>query len=149
MFRKKRHPNGNSPFTIDPEEAMGTEIIVGCAIIGVAIVIAGWFFSRRPSQPKQVMMNGMIMESPDSPAGYPVVPSNIPVDSDTPLKKGMTVLSFSQGRWWRAEIVAIEPDEYVKIHFPGWDPKWDISIHRDELQVDNDAPQLPGLRGSR
>jgi hypothetical protein len=24
----------------------------------------------------------------------------------------------------------------VKIHFPGWDPKWDVIVPREELQID-------------
>lgn len=76
------------------------------------------------------------LEFPDSDEGAPVEPSDIPVGPDTALEVGSRVLSFSQGRWWRAEVVGLEPDGMVKIHFPGWDSKWDVVVPREELQVD-------------
>lgn len=80
--------------------------------------------------------NGMIFEAPESSEGIPVEPSGIHVDLDTELEIGSSVLSFSQGRWWRAEVVGLEGDDQVTIHFPGWDSKWDVTLPKTELQVD-------------
>jgi hypothetical protein len=80
------------------------------------------------------------LEFPNSVDGNPVEPSGIPVRSDTRLEEGSTVLAFSQGRWWRAEVVRVEPGGRVRIRFPGWDPKWDESVPRSELQVDLGGP---------
>lgn len=79
---------------------------------------------------------GALFETPHSDEGLPVEPSGIPVDADTSLYVGSTVLAYSQGRWWRAEVVALEADDQVTIHFPGWDSKWDVAVPKTELQVD-------------
>jgi hypothetical protein len=80
-----------------------------------------------------------LLEAPQSEEGHPVEPSDIPVGPDTPLEVGSRVLSFSQGRWWRAEVVALAPEDRVQIHFPGWGDKWDVVVPREELQVDLSA----------
>jgi hypothetical protein len=76
-----------------------------------------------------------MFESPQSSEGFPVEPSGIHLEPETPLEVGSTVLSYSQGRWWRAEVVAVEGDD-VQIHYPGWDSKWDVTVPKTELQVD-------------
>jgi hypothetical protein len=80
-----------------------------------------------------------VFEYPQDEEGYPVEPSGVAVGPDTPLEVGSRVLSFSQGRWWRAEVVGLERGGRVKIHFPGWDDKWDAVVPRKELQVDLQA----------
>jgi len=83
------------------------------------------------------LMPGMpIIEFPKDESGFPLEPSGIAVEPETHLDIGDTVLSFSQGRWWRAEVIDIPDDEMVTIHFPGWDSKWDVTLPRTELQVD-------------
>ncbi|MFO0864615.1 MAG: hypothetical protein U0744_08195 [Gemmataceae bacterium] len=136
-----------------PEAIISAAIVVACAI-----VVAAWLLSRRREKPhpqpappprsqpaldqfgliQQFANLGMapLMEAPHSAEGCPVEPSGVQVDEDTQLRVGGTVLSFSQGRWWRAEIVGFERDGRVRIHFPGWDAKWDTAIPRHELQVD-------------
>ena len=76
-----------------------------------------------------------LFESPESSEGFPVEPSGIAIEPETPLDVGSIVLSYSQGRWWRAEVVALEGDDDVCVHFPGWDSKWDVTVPRGELQV--------------
>jgi len=77
-----------------------------------------------------------MFEAPQGPQGHPLEPSGIPLQPETPLEIGSTVLAFSQGRWWRAEVVELEGDENVRLHFPGWDEKWDVTVPKTELQVD-------------
>ncbi|MBI3824137.1 MAG: hypothetical protein HY289_15825 [Planctomycetes bacterium] len=77
-----------------------------------------------------------MFESPQSSEGFPVEPSGIHLEPEMPLEVGSTVLSYSQGRWWRAEVVALEENDGVRIHFPGWDAKWDLTVPKTELQVD-------------
>jgi hypothetical protein len=79
--------------------------------------------------------NVPLFESPKGLEGYPVEPSGIGIEPETPLEVGSVVLSFSQGRWWRAEVVGLEGDDLVTIHYPGWDSKWDVTVLRGELQV--------------
>jgi hypothetical protein len=114
---------------------MLVEIIIGCSILAIGIGVAAWFLSRRGGSgagPQSVL----VMEAPSSSEGYPVRSSGVRVKPDTRLEVGETVLSFSQGRWWGAEIVAIEANGQVRIHFPGWDSKWDVSLPKTQLQVD-------------
>ena len=73
---------------------------------------------------------------PQSSAGFPVEPSGVPIEPETRLEVGSTVLAFSQGRWWRAEVIDVEGEEHVHLHFPGWDSIWDESMPRTALQVD-------------
>ena len=80
-----------------------------------------------------------LVEYPSSEEGNPVEPSGVAIDPETPLDVGTRVLSFSMGRWWRAEVIAVEDDEHVRIHYPGWDDKWDVSVTKTELQVDLSA----------
>jgi hypothetical protein len=73
--------------------------------------------------------------APSGPEGIPVEPSGIQIEPETPLSPGAIVLSYSQGRWWRAEVVALEGEDLVRIHYPGWDESWDTTVPRSELQV--------------
>jgi hypothetical protein len=87
------------------------------------------------AQPAEMPATVPIFEAPAGWEGTPVEPSGIAVEPETLLDVGSVVLSFSQGRWWRAEVVALEENEMVRIHFPDRDPKWDASVPRGELQV--------------
>ncbi len=80
-------------------------------------------------------MPAPMFETPSGSEGTPVEPSGIAIEPETPLDVGSVVLSYSQGRWWRAEVVALEENEMVRIHFPGWDAKGDVNVPRGELQV--------------
>jgi len=75
-----------------------------------------------------------LFESPQGEEGFPVEPSGIHMEPETPLEAGAMVLAFSQGRWWRAEVVAVE-DDMVTLHYPGWDSKWDVTVPKTDLQV--------------
>ncbi len=103
----------------------GTMFLVGLWELYAAFGSGDWRNAFRPRE----------YEAPLSDQGMPVEPSGIPLRLETPPKPGATVLSFSQGRWWRAEVVSVQ-DDLVKIHYPGWDSKWDVSVRLTELQVD-------------
>jgi hypothetical protein len=115
-------------------------IIVGSGIIAIAIVCAAIVIARRlrPTAlnlPQQFSPMPFFVE-PHSVEGHPVEPSGISIQPETVLETGTTVLAFSQGRWWRAEVVRLEGDDLVHVHFPGWDAIWDESFPRSDLQVD-------------
>ncbi len=94
------------------------------------------YYARCQAAPPAVLPATMPMfESPKGTEGFPVEPSGIAVEPETPLEVGSIVLSFSQGRWWRAEVSALEDSQMVRVHYPGWDEKWDVSVPRGELQV--------------
>jgi hypothetical protein len=61
---------------------------------------------------------------------------SISVDSQTPLTIGSAVLCNEGGwGWYPAEVIAFEPDGRVKVHYPGWEDSWDVSVPREELRV--------------
>ena len=73
---------------------------------------------------------------PESSEGRPVDESGVYFEPETPLELGAIVLAFSQGRWWRAEVIGFEGEDSVRLHFPGWDSTWDVTVAKTELQVD-------------
>jgi hypothetical protein len=85
-------------------------------------------------------------ESPSSAEGYPVAASGLPVEPGTPLEVGSRVLAYEQSQWWRAEVVALDPDNMVRIRFPGWDSRWDRSVSKTELQLNPDNAAAKQVR---
>jgi hypothetical protein len=76
------------------------------------------------------------VEYPLSKEGFPVEPSGVPIEPGAALEVGSKVLAYEEDRWWRAEVVEVQPDDMVRIHFPGWDPRWDKSVAKNALQRD-------------
>jgi hypothetical protein len=111
-------------------------IILASAIIYSARTIATAIAQQPPGGRASSAFAFSPNQVPHSAAGFPVEASGIPVEPETQLEVGSTVLAFSQGRWWRAEVTALEGEEQVRLHYPGWDSFWDESRPRSELQVD-------------
>jgi hypothetical protein len=123
-------------------------VILASAILYAARMIASAVAQQSPSGRRNRHVSFSPNQVPHSAAGFPVDPTGIPVEPETPLDVGSTVLAFSQGRWWRAEVIALEGDEHVRLHYPGWDRAWDESKPRTELQVDLGAAaedERPGV----
>lgn len=116
-------------------------IIVASVILALAILAAARMMAKapRPQAGPSSSVAGFVpptMHMPMSEEGFPVEPSGIPVQPETRLEVGSTVLAFSQDRWWRAEVVALVGRDMVRIHYPGWEAEWDETVPRGELQVD-------------
>lgn len=79
---------------------------------------------------------GTGLQHPKSEEGYPVSPSGVWVDEDTPLEPGSRVLAFWQGYWWRAEVVSLRAGGRVMVRYRGWDRAWDEVHKRTQLQFD-------------
>jgi hypothetical protein len=97
---------------------IGSAQIAGDAVVWVAVVLekgtpagSGAFLPGAQLAQGQGGSFMPTIEFPQSEEGVPVEPSDIPVGPDTDLEIGARVLSFSQGRWWRAEVVGLEPDD--------------------------------------
>ena len=123
------------------EDVLAPAVLFASAILAFAIIYAARTIATAiTQQPPSGRGSGSLPPSPQqvpqSSAGFPVEPSGIPVEFETSLEVGSTVLAFSQGRWWRAEVTALGGDEQVRLHYPGWDPIWDESVPRSALQVD-------------
>ena len=123
-----------------PAAILLASLILSAAIIYAARIIAeqgGGYARVGPVSwgPSPVPL-GTELLVPESPEARPVPPSGVPVGPDTPLKPGETVLAPDQGRWWRADVVALEDGGRVKVHFRGWAANWDQSFPRAQLQAD-------------
>lgn len=66
----------------------------------------------------------------------PIPQPEQPIDADTPLEVGATVCAEWRGHWWRATVVAIEPNGEVRIHYNGWGERWDETVPRSRLHQD-------------
>jgi hypothetical protein len=110
--------------------------ILASAIVYSACAIASAIDRDSPERRAKRFVTLSRANAPQSPAGFPVEPSGVSVELETRLEVGSTVLAFSHGRWWRAEVTALEGEDQVRIHYCGWDPVWDESMPRDALQVD-------------
>ncbi|MFH1436684.1 MAG: hypothetical protein ABIJ56_13325 [Pseudomonadota bacterium] len=64
-----------------------------------------------------------------------VLPPNKEVTAATKLEAGRKLLVSWNGRWYPGEVLSLEPDGKVKIHFTGWDGKYDEVVERDRLRV--------------
>src|SRR4051794_23526581 len=113
--------------------SMPEAIVLASLIVSVALVASCWVWSRRAPAPFQ--SGYPFPQLPPLPAeAYPVDASGVWVGPDTRLGVGSAVLCRDAGSWWRAEVIALEGDERVRIHFVGWEPMWDRSVSRGELQ---------------
>ena len=64
-----------------------------------------------------------------------VLPPNNPVTADTKLEVGRKLLVSWHGKWYPGEVLSLKPAGKVKIHFTGWDDKYDEIVERDRLRV--------------
>jgi hypothetical protein len=65
----------------------------------------------------------------------PVTPTGTPVAADTPLGVGERVVAEWQGSWWDAEVLTTYPDGTVRVHYTGWSPTWDETVHRGRIRL--------------
>jgi hypothetical protein len=129
---------------------LGTGLIV-LSWVGIVPPMVGWtgfaislvaaMFTWMPNvQPDQQFL------TPQSQEAVPVAPTNLWVQADTPLEPGSRVLAFSQGNWRRARVIALEGNDRVRVNYFGWDPKWEESHRRSQLQLDEDFDPAPPQR---
>jgi hypothetical protein len=58
------------------------------------------------------------------------------VNSDTPLKVGDKLFAEDMGTWWPAEVLGLEADGRVKIHYTGFGESWDTALPRSALRLE-------------
>src|SRR5262249_8190374 len=51
--------------------------------------------------------------------------SSTPVTAKTRLRIGDAVHAEWRGSWWPAEVIGLEDDGDVTVHYTGWDHSWD------------------------
>jgi hypothetical protein len=69
----------------------------------------------------------------------PIASTGAAVTQDTPLRAGQLVQLEWNGAWWAARVVGLLPDGRVRVHYLGWEPRWDEEVPRSRLQLDPDA----------
>lgn len=121
--------------------------------VGVVLAAASWTDNLSPffgwSGVVVSVVAVLILLAPqtiqlEEPTGVPVAPTGVWVKPDTLLEPGSRILAFSQGQWWRARVIALEDgNERVRINFVGWDPRWEESHRRSQLQLDEDIDPPP------
>ena len=70
-----------------------------------------------------------------APSPGPIVSSGISVAAETKLKAHQNVQVEWGGEWWAGEVLMLQPDGRVKIHYVGWDSSWDEDVPRSRLQL--------------
>ena len=65
----------------------------------------------------------------------PVRPSEKPVSAETELDVGSSVLVEWKNRWWNGSVLEELPNGGVRIHYEGWDAKYDEVVPRSRLQL--------------
>src|SRR2546430_7212749 len=58
-----------------------------------------------------------------------------PVYANTPLNPGDPVHIEWQGSWFPGEVVQLEDEGNIKIHYEGWDSSWDEVVPRSRLRI--------------
>jgi hypothetical protein len=58
-----------------------------------------------------------------------------PVTAETALAPGAKVMAQWGNNWWEAEVLAVQPDGRVKVHYTGWDASFDEVVPRERLRL--------------
>lgn len=56
-----------------------------------------------------------------------------PVTASTELVVGQSVAVEWKGKWYRGQVLALRGDGTVRVHYVGWDDKWDEDVPRTRL----------------
>lgn len=64
------------------------------------------------------------------------------VTERTPLAPGDTVQVDWQGSWWSGEVVEVQQDGRVKIHYSGWESSFDEVVPRSRLCLAARGPKV-------
>lgn len=56
------------------------------------------------------------------------------IDASTPLTAGQKIEAYWGGKWWPAEIVSLDEDERVRIHYTGFSAASDETLERIRLR---------------
>jgi hypothetical protein len=61
------------------------------------------------------------------------------VVASTPLGVGQILQVLWDGKWYHGEVMSVFTDGRVKVHYVGWDSKWDEIVPRTRLQLANES----------
>ncbi len=91
--------------------------------------------SARAEHERQQVQKAANYEGP-----APVTASGRALEEDMPLKPGDLVLVQWQSQWYAGDVLEVQDDGKVKVHFRGWGEQWDEAVSRERLQL---PPEMP------
>jgi hypothetical protein len=63
-----------------------------------------------------------------------------PVNEQTRLNPGDQVRVEWGGKWWAGEVLSLQANGQVRIHYSGWDSSWDETVPRSRLCLPPSGP---------
>lgn len=96
-----------------------------------------------PVVPAQTIPGGVAVTGPHRAAegvAGAIQDSGTQVAADTPLAVGNMVQVLWNGVRYQAQVLALNADGTVRIHYVGWSNNWDENAVRDRLKVGPIAP---------
>ncbi|MHC4958948.1 MAG: Tudor-knot domain-containing protein [Planctomycetota bacterium] len=69
-------------------------------------------------------------------------PTGRAVKDETRLVKGQPLLVEWGGHWWGAKVLAVRHDGMVRIHYVGWEERWDEWVDPKRLLLDSNPPRV-------
>lgn len=97
----------------------------------------------QPVNPPQTVPGGVAVTGPvrmaDGVAGA-IETSGTQVTAETQLAVGNIVQVLRNGVYYQGQVLTLNADGSVHLHFVGWGSNWDTDITRDKLRVGPIAP---------
>ena len=95
---------------------------------GVVATVEGRRADTFPRAPVSV-------EQPSTPTpARPVFGDSDPVLPTSTLEEGQALLAEHRDYWYPVTILALEPDGRVRIHYQGWEARYDETVSRERLR---------------
>ena len=115
----------------------------GLLVIGLVLAVGVWNWGcgeepaeprtqKQKTEPERTTGRGSTAETQQSKA--PIEPTGTPVTTDTSLTAGDAVEVKWGNQWWNGEVLKVRDDGKVKIHYVGWDKRWDEVVPRKRLR---------------
>ncbi len=67
--------------------------------------------------------------------GHAVDPTGPPVTEQTKLGLGSYVQIERSGEWYEGKVTKVMPDGTFRVHYDGWDSKYDEAVPRSRLRL--------------
>lgn len=101
-----------------------------------------------PVDPPQTIPGGVAVTGPHRAAegvAGAIVDQGTQVTAETPLAVGNIVQVLWNGVRYQGQVLALNPDGTVRVHFVGWSNNWDDDLPRDRLKIGPIAPRTRNL----
>lgn len=86
--------------------------------------------AQHPAGVADVSIRGINYSGPDS-----IPSSGRRIDDATPLEVGQIVQVEDRRRWYAADVLRVNEDGTVRIHYRGWSDTWDGDVPRSRIQL--------------